>query len=154
MELQHTLGADLLELDGDHVSPTAEGQVWTDVGAFRSAINRTNDPNRWMQAAELYTGEFLEGFTLAGSAEFDNWQTVETEVLRSEYVDLLQRIIKTLEDRGDHDWAISWAQTLLRTDSLCETAQRSLVRCLEATGERRAALEQYSRCAENGSLRG
>lgn len=42
------------------------------------------------EAVELYRGDFLAGFTLRDSMEFDTWQSLETEALRQELVSALE----------------------------------------------------------------
>ncbi|MFN8451304.1 MAG: hypothetical protein U0521_22660 [Anaerolineae bacterium] len=40
---------------------------------------------------KLYRADFLAGFTVPDSGDFDDWQTFQTEQLRMEFVDALDR---------------------------------------------------------------
>jgi hypothetical protein len=48
------------------------------------------------EAVGLARGDFLAGFSLADSPEFDNWKTFETESLRRELAGVLERLVQLL----------------------------------------------------------
>jgi predicted ATPase/DNA-binding SARP family transcriptional activator len=98
------------------------------------------------QAAELYRGDFLAGFTLKDSAEFDEWQFFQAETLRREAAGMLDRLSQGLAAAGDYPAAIASARRWLALDPLHEPAQRQLMRLYAASGQRTAALRQYQEC--------
>ncbi len=61
-------------------SPTL-GRYWTAAAVTVTRPARSAQPveTPLAQAVALYRDDFLTGFTLADSAEFDEWQTLQTE---------------------------------------------------------------------------
>ncbi len=98
-------------------------------------------------AAALYRGDFLAGFTLRDSPDFDEWQFFQAETLRRELAEALERLAEG--HAATHDWepAIGYARRWLALDPLQEPAHRELMRLYVAAGQRNAALRQYTECA-------
>ena len=48
------------------------------------------------EAAALYRDDFLAGFTLRDSAEFDDWQFTQAESLRAELAEALEKLARCL----------------------------------------------------------
>ncbi|MBX3061428.1 MAG: AAA family ATPase [Anaerolineae bacterium] len=94
-------------------------------------------------AAEIYKGDFLQGFSLRDSADFDNWQYTQTERLRRLLSSALERLAM---NTGNLEVAIRHAQRWLVLDSLHESAHRQLMRLYAASGQRSLALKQYREC--------
>jgi predicted ATPase len=97
-------------------------------------------------AVELYGGDFLAGFTLRDSVEFDTWQSLETEALRQELVGALQRLVQGCTAQGEVERAIECAKRWLTADPLDEGAHRALMRLYAGTGQQSAALRQFEAC--------
>jgi DNA-binding SARP family transcriptional activator len=98
------------------------------------------------QAANLYRGEFLSGFGLRDSAEFDTWMMIQAESLRRESSTVLERLVDALTRAGRLDAAIAHARRLVTMDPLHEPAHRRLMQ-LYAWNDRRAdAIHQYRDC--------
>jgi predicted ATPase/DNA-binding SARP family transcriptional activator len=98
------------------------------------------------EAVTLYRGDFMTGFTLRDSPQFDEWQALETEVLRRELARALERLAEGYAIRGDVERGIVHAQRWLSLDSLDQAAQRALMRWYAADGQQTAALRQYDSC--------
>src|SRR3954447_7311813 len=61
---------------GDGNVDTSGGQVRLATGTVRLDIDRLEEhasAGEWEPASQLITGEFLEGFSIAGASEFENW---------------------------------------------------------------------------------
>jgi DNA-binding SARP family transcriptional activator len=95
------------------------------------------------QAVNLYRGDFLEGFYLPKSLEYDLWLTTERHRLEREYLALLANLVDTLMDNGDYRQAIPFAQNYLRIDNLAEELHRRVIICHFAMGNRAAAKAQF-----------
>jgi predicted ATPase/DNA-binding SARP family transcriptional activator len=95
------------------------------------------------EAADLYTDDFLAGFTLADSAEFDDWQFFQTESLRQELASVLERLVRGHSYQSEFEAAIPYARRWLRLDPLHEPAQRYLMVLYDQSGQKAAALRQY-----------
>ena len=148
-----------LEVDRTTLGVRREA-IWVDVNEFRArlALSRRHghDPETvcpecvplLAQALELYRGDFMAGFSLTDSAEFDNWQTMQREGLRRELANFLKRASTHFAQAGEMGAAIDYARRWLALDSLHEPAHRQLMRLYAASGQRTEALRQYRQCVE------
>lgn len=114
-----------------------------DVVDFRRAIRE----GQLATAAELYRGDFLQGFSLRDSAAFDDWQVAEADALRTDYGDVLSRLASAAERDGDLASAIGHTKLRLAMDALHEPAHRDLMRFYARSGDRAAALRQFHEAA-------
>jgi DNA-binding SARP family transcriptional activator len=102
--------------------------LWVDVAEFGRllATCRTHDHPLEVvcadclpllsEAATLYTDNFLAGFTLRDSPEFDDWQFFQTESLRMELAWALERLVRGLSAQGSSEAAIPHARRWLALD--------------------------------------
>lgn len=135
---------------GDSIGLDPE-EVGSDVVRFSKlteAAESESDPAYLQQAAELYRGDFLAGFSIRDSAEYEAWVSQERHTLERRYLEALADLVYAEMERGNHDRAISHAQRYLATDALAEDVHRTLIEIYTATGDRTAAIQQYERCAE------
>jgi DNA-binding SARP family transcriptional activator/pimeloyl-ACP methyl ester carboxylesterase len=95
------------------------------------------------EAVALYSGDFLAGFTLRDSREFDDWQFFQTEGLRQELGTALERLIRALNAQGKAEAAIPYARRRVALDPLHEPAQYQLIQVYGRAGQQAAALRQY-----------
>lgn len=100
------------------------------------------------EAARLYRGDFLAGFTLRRSVEFDDWQSATTENLRLALADVLAKLAVGLEARGQIDLALAHARRRLALDPLDESSHRLLMRLHAEAGNRAAVARQYETCVK------
>ncbi|HEV2126451.1 MAG TPA: BTAD domain-containing putative transcriptional regulator, partial [Chloroflexota bacterium] len=156
--LNKALGEGALDIDRQAVGLNQHGSIWIDVGQFRQRLAecRAHDHPEDQPcpsclapleaAAGLYRGDFLAGFAVRDSPEFDDWQFFQAEGLRGELASALQRLIRLLITRGRFDEAITHARRWLSLDSLHEPAHRTLIELYAWAGHRAAALRQYETC--------
>ena len=97
-------------------------------------------------AITLYRGDFLSGFTLRDSPDFDDWQFNQTEHLRRDFANALERLARLHASQNNFDSAIHTSRRWLALDPLNEPAHRQLMLLLTQSGERHAALRQYTEC--------
>jgi len=98
------------------------------------------------EAVGLCEGNFMSGFTLPDSAEFDDWQAVEGGALQRELSEALERLAEGYAAQGEMEKAIIHAHRWLGLDPLQEGAHRALMRLYAETGRRTEALQQYEAC--------
>jgi DNA-binding SARP family transcriptional activator len=98
------------------------------------------------QAADLYRGPFLDGFSLPDSPEFDLWASQQRERWERLALQMLAALVDALALDGDYAGAIAYAQRALAIDELAEDVQRRLMELYALAGQRSAALRQYERC--------
>ncbi len=96
-------------------------------------------------AADLYEGDFLEGFGLREPA-FEEWAVVERERLRERALDVMRRLLEHQDAAHTIEPAIRTALRLLALDATHEAAHRALMRLYVQQGRRAAALRQYQTC--------
>jgi DNA-binding SARP family transcriptional activator len=116
------------------------GAVDVDVAHFRELVAS----GHLREAADAYTGDLLEGFSVRGSADLDEWQARQNGALRHEYGSVLERLAHE-EPRTER--AIAYAERWLSLDPLHEPAHRALIRLHGNAGDRAAAIRQYRECA-------
>ena len=131
-----------LQIDGETIWLDDAG-VRVDVHEFRRALRE----GRLEDAVALYAGDFLAGFSLRDSTTFDEWQAAQTDALRAELGDALDRLASAAERAGEDAKAIAHVRRRLALDPLHEPSHRELMRLLAKTGDRSAALRQYHECA-------
>lgn len=146
--LKGALGDQALEIDRDSIR-LEPGSLRVDVLEFsrlaETAAGAPDERVRLVQAARLYRGDFLTGFTLRDSPAFDEWQFFETESLRKQLAGALERLV-ALEWAHNLKSAIEYARRWLALDPLHEPAHRALMQLYAASGQRAAALRQYQEC--------
>ena len=135
--LQTALAGSGLVIQGDTLA--LDAAVRSDVDEFR----RLAREGSLLDAAAAYRGDFLAGFALRDSAEFDEWQLAASDALRRELASVLERLTRALEPTDD---AIGIAHRWLELDPLHEPAHRALMSLHAARGDRTSALRQYREC--------
>ena len=129
----------------------------TDVDRFRALVASTtthgHGPSETCmrcvaplrEAVTAHGGEFLSGFVLRDSPEFDEWQLAAADELRRELGAALERLVAATT-ADDPDTAIGFAKRWVELDALHEPAHRALMRAFAAKGDRSSALRQYREC--------
>ncbi len=94
-------------------------------------------------AADLYRGEFLEGFWVPGAQGFEEWAGRERARIGALARDALRRSIKSARDRCDWAEVRRQAEKLVQHDPFDESAYAELMRALWMMNDRAQALESY-----------
>src|SRR5262245_50395768 len=158
--LRATLGEDWFTIDRDTIGLRDPKALWTDTGAFHHALlarqRHTHPPSEvcdecmplLTDAVTLYHSEFLAGFPVRDCAPFDDWRAYQSEALRRDLIEALERLSRGEAERRRLDVALTLAQRWLAVDPLSEAAHRRLMLLLAWSGQRNAALQQYWMCAQ------
>ncbi len=143
--LKETLGDDWALAEGDTVALDPALALTVDVRQFRALLTTRTEQREscLLQALNLYQGDFLTGFTLSGSPEYEDWVYIERENLRGQYGAALDEYIEWLIAKGDPPAALPYARRRVQLDPLNELAQQQLLRLLAWTGQMSAALSHY-----------
>jgi DNA-binding SARP family transcriptional activator len=96
--LRQALGHDAIATRGDDEVRLNEAACWCDVRAFDAAIAA----RQHAEAAELYRGDFLDGFYIADGEQFEPWVERQRARLRRAFTTALETIAIGCEERGDH----------------------------------------------------
>src|SRR5882762_8229331 len=94
-------------------------------------------------AAALINGDFLEGFSVRGASEFDNWLAAERQHWCRRSVDVLVHRAEQLLAAGDVASAHEMVQRARELDWRPETAVRTALRALVLAGDRAGALALF-----------
>ncbi|HZB27167.1 MAG TPA: AAA family ATPase [Gemmatimonadales bacterium] len=131
---------------GDACVDTGGGQVRLAPGSVRLDVDRLEEfaaAGEWEAASRLIAGEFLEGFSIAGASEFENWLASERSAIRLRSIEVLARYADDLLRAGQAAEASVVAVRALSLDPASEPALRAAMRSLVLAGDRAGALERY-----------
>lgn len=157
-ELHSLLGEGCLEASREEIWLNRQVDVYLDVAEFQShlaALKQHNHPETTVcpdclahlnNAALLYRGDFLAGFSLRDSPVFEDWQIFQGEQLRQDYALALDRLANLLYLVDSFQEAGMFAQRWLALDTLNEEAHRLLMKLFERTGQRHLAIRQFQEC--------
>ena len=95
------------------------------------------------EAANLYHGDFMKGFSLRDAGEFDNWQSLYNEVLRNEILRVLEKLVKGHRTQGEIERSIHFARRWISYDRFNEEIHRQLMNLYISAGQRPEALQHY-----------
>src|SRR5215211_5904998 len=137
--LRRAIGGQHLDATRDRIALTRGPELEIDVDRFRSLTAEGASEAALEQAAELFNGDLLDGFSPRGSPAFDDWQIGEASALERELASALRRLVELLVARGDFEQAVPRAQRWLELDPLHEPAHRELIRLYAWSGDRAAA---------------
>jgi ABC-type oligopeptide transport system substrate-binding subunit/DNA-binding SARP family transcriptional activator len=101
---------------------------------------------QYEEAASLYQGEFLEGFTLIGCQAFNEWVLMERERFHRQVCALLSDLVEGYRLRGQIAAMLKHARRWVALDPWNESANRALMLALSLDGQRGAAIQAYETC--------
>ncbi len=157
-ELHSSLGEGWLVTEQDRVSLARPHAVWLDVAEFQRALAACSAHGHTAhtvcpacqapleEAAALVSGDFMAGFNVRDSAEFEEWQFFQAENLRRALASALERLVTCYQQTGQPAAALPFARRWLSLDPLHEPAHRTLMILYATTDQRSAALRQYQEC--------
>ncbi len=159
--LRSALGGDWLAVDRERIGLDPEATPWVDACQFHQHLacceshgHPTSEvcpacATPLADAVALVRGDFLSGFSLRDSVNFDDWQLFQAERLRRELADALERLVRWHSVQSEFEPAMDYARRMLALDPLDESAHCQLMRLYAWSGRRSAALRQYRECVEN-----
>ena len=141
-------GAPIILARGSELGIDPGIDCWLDVDAFVEArrqgiTSKSVVPHHLTGAMALYRGDFLAGFNLKDSPEYESWQLAQQTRLRDQAIDALRNLVESYLTRGEFRLGIQYARRLVAIDSLSERAHRYLMRLYAASGARNRALLEY-----------
>lgn len=143
--MRRDIGKRYFDITRDAVAFSSKAACWIDVVAFQEKAEREGI-EELETAVTLYRDDFMTGFTLRDSPPFDEWQYFQSEQLRRNFSELLERLIGLYRSRGQWGEAIGHARRWLAQDPIREEAHRTLMALMAWSGERNQALRQYREC--------
>ncbi|MBW7882656.1 MAG: AAA family ATPase [Caldilineaceae bacterium] len=145
------LFGDYLDIQRTQVGMAAKQPAYAlDAAAFEEAAGTAREVNptaeRLHQAIDYYQDDFLAGFNVRGALDFEQWLETERLRLRAMVVQCLFALSQHYEKRHNYPQAIDQLRRLIRHEPWQEDAHRRLMWLLARSGQRTAALAQYSLC--------
>src|SRR6266508_4585206 len=152
LRLREALGdtrsaAAFLRISRQAIQWNAASDHYLDTTDFARLASST-DASDLEQAAALYRGEFLAGFSLAGCAAFEEWLLLTRERFAHLALAALDTLTRAQLAAGRYQEAAQHARRQLALDPWREDAHRQLMRALASAGDRAAALAAYERCRQ------
>jgi DNA-binding SARP family transcriptional activator len=133
--LRRDLGDDAAII-GTHELRLDPARVAVDVAEYAAHVKR----GRLDEAASLYGGPFLAGFSVANAPEFDRWVDEERSVLARDHARVLERLALAAERDGDLAGAAARWRALAAAEPLDARVAVRLMTALDAAGDRAGAL--------------
>jgi DNA-binding SARP family transcriptional activator len=103
---------------------------------------------RLEQVVDGLRGEFMAGFTLPESTDFEDWLDLRRESLRLDADAVLERLSSLQANASQVQVALVTARKRVALDALNEAAHRTVIELHLQTGDRAAALEAYRTCQD------
>lgn len=137
----------------------ASSDYWLDVTAFQHLVAASRDHQhsrliacqpcmeRLQNAAELYRGEFMAGFSF-NSVLFEEWLVIQREKLHRQAMELFHTLAVHAEETRAYEEAQRYARRQIELEPWREEAHQQLMRALALSGQRSAALAQYDTCCQ------
>ncbi len=141
--LRKPLG-EYLEIGREKVGIKTNAHVFLDVSEFELKLGcRLVE-----QALQLYQGEFLAGFQLKDSLDFEDWTRWKGKSLRTQAIGALHSAIEASLEMGNFEKGEALAMRLMEIDPLDELAHQQTILLLALSGKRNAALAHYKNCCQ------
>jgi WD40 repeat protein/DNA-binding SARP family transcriptional activator len=124
-----------------------ESNYELDANNFNKLVGSGNDAlsdiSKVEEAISLYSGDFMEGFSLSDSAIFEEWMLVSREALQRKALQALQHLTGYYQQRGNHDRALELALHQIEMEPFQETAHQQAMWLWALSGRRNEALAHY-----------
>ena len=143
--------ADFILVDRDQIALNPDSLVQVDLFRLHYLIaqaRETDDVSPLHEAASLYRGPFLHGFTVKNAGAFEEWQLREASRLHESMMHLLTQLVTQAITNDDNAHGIEYALRLLEIEPWYEQAHRQLMRLYAQSGRTETALAQFEACRE------
>ncbi len=121
-----------------------QSNYWLDADAFEDLLALLPPMSVQLeQAVSLVRGMFLEGFTLADAAPFEEWLLLRREHFCRQVVEALDSLAAIHEGHGAYELALAHARRRVELEPWQDDGQRQLLRLLALSGQRSESLVHY-----------
>ena len=145
----------LLLADTQHIQLDPASAIEVDVAQFLAGLRAADAhahhswrtcqscADRLQLALDFFRGQFLADLSIADSDVFEEWASLQRELLQQRALSALERLVERAQWRGAYKDALIYTQRLVALEPLLEEHQRTYMRLLALNGEQTAALSQY-----------
>ncbi len=149
---------DYVEIKRPSIALRQDIECWVDVVAFEELLGQAEQVDDsaaasheraqalYLEAEELYQGDFLTGFFVRSAPNFETWQLTQQARLREMVIDLMNALSHQRISQHDIEGAIDATRRMIELEPWRESAHRQLMQLLVSSGRRHAALVQYEVC--------
>lgn len=141
----------ILIIEPDWIRVNPEADLWLDVAQYEEIYKKIHGLQGWqldadtvqaMELAEnLYSDDLLLGW-------YQDWALFERERLQNMLLSILDKLMVYCEAHGRYESGVSYGTRILSFDRARERTHQSLMRLHYLSGDRTAALRQYTRCEQ------
>ena len=154
--LRAASGSEMIEADRNRV--TLVGDFTSDLDMVNTELEATSRHDHdfndvcsrciphLRRATDLYRGDFLAGFSVRSSPEYEDWVRGVAESTRIRIGAAFNRLATALAADGEYPGAISAVTQWIDLDQLHEPAHRLLMLLHAWSGDRPGAIEAYRGC--------
>jgi DNA-binding SARP family transcriptional activator len=140
-DLRKFLG-EAIEVDDQNIALGPGTSI--DVQDFSRAVQSTlADVQKLTEALSLYKGDFLDGFSLSDSPQFDDWVSSERERYQLMAMHGLADLSHRHEAKRNYSAALEFARRALAFNPFQENVQRDVMRLLYLNGDRAGVIQEY-----------
>ncbi len=141
----------------DHIQATRQDvllvqtkNLVVDVHLFEAALKPglAGDMEQLQTAVDQYQGDFLSGFFLSDAPEFEEWQLMERERLRSLAIQAMHQLAAYYVQKHIVGSGLLVTRRLIDIEPWREESHQLLMRLLAWDGQVSAALAQYEQCRQ------
>lgn len=147
VDLNKTPLKHFIEANHQTISISNIDNIWVDIVEFTDYATQQNLEST-SKAIDLYHTDFLAGFTLNDSLSFDNWQTLQTQVLHNHMISLLSGMADQLITLQKWSEATEIVSRWIMLDPIDEAAYRTLMHLYHYQGHRSKVVETYNNLVE------
>jgi DNA-binding SARP family transcriptional activator len=137
--LRQSLGPGVLVTRGEEEVGLDETRWWSDVRAFEEALEEGHKE----EALELYRGDLLSGFYVAGAPEYERWLEARREELRRQASEAAWALARAAQAEGNAAGGGHWARRATALEPLDERLVADAIGLLARMGDRSGALRLY-----------
>lgn len=157
--LQQAFGGDKLPLfkaSRGSLTLSDTAPLWLDVAEYAAIAAACPSPvpaaycgdclSGMEKAVELYRGDFMAGFVLPDSPDFEDWMLMKREAFARHALALLERIAVCYEQKGAYGKALPYVLRCTELEPWSEPAYRRAMRLYALSGQSGSALTLFEAC--------
>jgi len=118
--------------------------TFVDVQSFSATLNsRSSDLQQLIEALNLYKGDFLDGFSLPDSPQYEDWVDFERERYRLMAMNAFADLSHRQEAKREYPSALESIRRALAFNPFQEDMQRDVMRLIYLNGNRAGVIQYY-----------
>ncbi|MBS4536419.1 hypothetical protein GOQ29_12400 [Clostridium sp. D2Q-14] len=139
---------DIFIADKESIRFNEEFNIYVDAEDFQNRLDnfRADSIDNLEHIRNLYKGEFLEGFYIKDSSQFNDWLFYERERFQRDYINVLAKLQEYYKSTERYQKAIEILENMININPLKEELYLELIKTYIQLDNRDLALHHYNRC--------